>query len=181
VLLQRKDLNPNTPDAKYGRTPLWSAAGGGYERIVQLLLERDDIDPNIPDTTYNQTPLLLAAVIGHEGVVKLVLERKDINPSTPGLKYGYTPLLLATVGGHEGVVKLLSGREGLNPDIPGLSGETALELTVFWGHVRVLQLLSESNPPLHNLQSHPAITNAKYQAIFIRNSGLSSIAIHWKS
>ena len=92
-------------------------------------------------------------MIGHEGVVKLLLERKDTNPNTPELKYGYTPLLLAVVGGHEGVVKLLLGREGLNPDIPGLSGETALELAVFWGYVRVLQLLSEPNPPLHNLES----------------------------
>jgi len=55
ILLQRKDLNPNAPDTKYGGTPLPWAAEYGYDRIVRLLLEREDINPNTPDV----------AVIGH--------------------------------------------------------------------------------------------------------------------
>jgi len=81
MLLERKDINPDYPDTRYGRTPLSLAAENGYERIVKTLLEREDVNPNQPDsdTFFGQTPLSWAARTGHEGTVKMLLERKDVN------------------------------------------------------------------------------------------------------
>ena len=42
ILLQRKDINPNTADTQYDRTPLLWAAERGHEEVVKLLLERED-------------------------------------------------------------------------------------------------------------------------------------------
>ena len=90
LLLQRKDLNPNTPDAEYGQTPLQWAAQCWYARIVRSLLEREDIHPNIPDSKFGKTPLREAV---------LLLEREDINPNTLDTKSGQAPLLAAASHG----------------------------------------------------------------------------------
>ena len=78
--MERKDLNHDRADTKYGRTPLSWAAQGGHEQVVKILLERKDVNPDRADTKYGRTPLLWAAKGGHEGVVKILSERKDINP-----------------------------------------------------------------------------------------------------
>ncbi|KAG0641812.1 hypothetical protein HOY80DRAFT_953157, partial [Tuber brumale] len=56
MLLERDDINPNTTDTKYARTPLSWAVEEGHEGAVQLLPERDEINPDIPDLT-GKTPL----------------------------------------------------------------------------------------------------------------------------
>jgi len=115
-----------------------------------LLLAREDINPNTADTEHGRTPLLWAAEGGHVEVARLLLAREDINPNTADTERGRTPLLWAAVGGHDAIVKMLLEREDINPDIPGLTDETALELATSWGHVGVVQLLSEpkSSPPI---------------------------------
>ena len=46
MLLKREDVNPDQPDTKYGRAPLWWAAEKGHEGIVKMLLERRDVNPD---------------------------------------------------------------------------------------------------------------------------------------
>ncbi|PWW77184.1 ankyrin, partial [Tuber magnatum] len=107
ALLERGDINPNTADTRYGRTPLVWAAGGGHEGVVKALLERGDINPNTADTEYGRTPLSWAARGGHEGIVQLILGRDDVNPDIPDLD-GTTPLELAVSRGYTRTVELLS-------------------------------------------------------------------------
>ena len=144
ILLQRKDLNPDAADAKYGQTPLWWAAGSGHEGVVKLLLEREDINPNAADAEYGRAPLGWAARGGHEGVVKLLLEREDINPNAADTVYGRTPFLWAARGGHEGVVKLLLERGDINPSTTGtIDDQTPLSLAAGRGHQGVVKMLLE--------------------------------------
>ena len=144
MLLQRKDVNPNTADTECSRTPLWWAAERGHEGIVKLLLEREDIDPNTADAEYGRTPLLWAAMGRHQGIVRLLLEREDINPNTADTFYDRTPLLWAAERGHEDVVKLLLEREDVNLGAadPG-SGRTPLLWAVMGRHERIVKLLLE--------------------------------------
>ena len=44
ILLERSDVNPNTPDI-YGLTPLSWAAQNGHEKITQLLRDWPDFIP----------------------------------------------------------------------------------------------------------------------------------------
>jgi len=147
LLLERNDINPNTANTEYCRTPLWWAAERGHEGIVKLLLEREDINLN---TKHGRTPLWSAVMGGYEGIVKMLLERDDINPNTADTEHGRTPLEWAAEAGYEGIVKLLLEREDPNPDRLGLGGETALELATPQGHAGVVQLLSEPKPSLPN-------------------------------
>ena len=67
ALLERKEVNPNLGDTKYGRAPLWLAARSGHEGVVKILSERNDVNPNQADAEYGATPLLCATEHGHEG------------------------------------------------------------------------------------------------------------------
>ena len=58
LLLQREDVNPDTPDAVYDQTPLSWAARKGHEGMVKQLLEREGVNPDIPDTEDGGTPLM---------------------------------------------------------------------------------------------------------------------------
>ena len=145
LLLERPDVNPDTPDTTYGRTPLSWATEYGHEGIVKLLLERTDVNPDTPDTTYGRTPLSWAVEYGHEGIVKLLLERTDINPDTPDTIYGLTPLSWAACKGHGGIVRLLLVREDVNPNSFSKSGHTPLTLAAENGHIKVVDLLQLSS------------------------------------
>ena len=142
LLLERKDVNPDTPDTIDGRTPLSWAAMKGYEGIVKLLLGRKDVNPNASDTTAGQTPLSWAAAKGHEGIVKLLLERKDVNTDTPDTIDGRTPLLWAAESGYEEIVKLLLERTNHNTPATRY-GQTPLFLAARQGHEGIVKLLLE--------------------------------------
>ena len=60
-LLLAQDVDVNTTDSKYGRTPLSFAHQNGHKDIVKLLLARDDVDINTKDSLHGQTPLSWAA------------------------------------------------------------------------------------------------------------------------
>ena len=149
MLLERADINPNTADTEYGRTPLWWAAVRGHEGIIRMLLEREGVNPNTADTEDGRTPLWLAAQSGHEGIVKLLLQQDDIDPNTPDTRYCETPLLRVAQHGYEGIVKLLLEREDLNPDIPGPSSERTLDLGASHEDAGIVKILSQ------HLPSHP--------------------------
>jgi len=153
LLLEREDVNPNTPDILYGQTPLLWAARNGHEGIVRLLLRRGDVDPNIPGAKHDRTPLWWAAENGHEGVVKLLLGREGINPNGSSGS-GQTPLSLAARRGHEGIVKLLLEREDVNPNTPDAEyGRTPLSWASRNGHEGTVELLlgrGDVNPDTSN-------------------------------
>ncbi|EHK17776.1 uncharacterized protein TRIVIDRAFT_160875 [Trichoderma virens Gv29-8] len=67
-LLLAVEAVDTTSEDIHHRTPLWWAAAGGHEAIVQLLLDVDGIDPNSSDSC-NRTPLSIAAARGYEAVV----------------------------------------------------------------------------------------------------------------
>lgn len=93
LLLGCGEISFDTPDSS-GRTPLQSAAKGGYEGVVKLLLECNNIDPNLPDKD-DWIPLLIATFGGHEGVLKLLLEQEEVNLDSRD-RYDRTPLSLPT-------------------------------------------------------------------------------------
>ncbi|KAH7019699.1 ankyrin repeat-containing domain protein, partial [Ilyonectria destructans] len=67
------DRGANTEAADtLGRTPLWWAANGGHEAIVELLLDTGKVDVNARDTEYGETPLWWAAQGEHTAVVELL-------------------------------------------------------------------------------------------------------------
>jgi len=159
-LLERKDVNPDLTDTKYGRTPLSWAAEEGHEGIVKMLLERRDVNPDQPDTYFGRTPLSWAAEEGHEGIVKMLLERRDVNPDQPDTYFGRTPLSRAAENGHEGIVKLFLGRKDVNPDQPDTKyGMTPLSWAAGNGQERVVKMLMEREnvrPPIpHNVSQTP--------------------------
>jgi len=76
MLLEQSSVNPDTPDTKYGQTPLWRAAANGNEGIVKMLLQRNDVNPDKPDR-WGQTPLSSAVRNGYEGIVRMF---SSLNP-----------------------------------------------------------------------------------------------------
>ena len=142
LLLDRKDVYPDTPDTMHGQTALSWAAAKGHEGIVRLLLDQKDVNPNTLDTEYGRTPLLWAAISGNEGVVKLLLDRKDIYPNTSDREYGRTPLLWAAEKGREGIAKLLLDRKDVNPNTPDTRyGRTPLSWAAGNGHEGIVEVL----------------------------------------
>jgi len=49
ALLERCDVNSDTPGTGYNSAPLLWAAENGHEGVVRILLERKDINPDTPD------------------------------------------------------------------------------------------------------------------------------------
>ena len=142
VLLERKDVNPNTPNNEYGQTPLSWATKNGYEGVVKMLLGHNGINPDKPDTYYGQTPLSWAAENGHEGVVRMLLGRNGVNPDLAD-KWSRTPLLRATENGHEGVVRTLLERDDVNPGKADSWSRKPLSWALEKGHDRIAKLLRE--------------------------------------
>ena len=44
ALLERTDVNSDTPDTKYGSTPLLWAAENGRDKLIRILLQRNDVN-----------------------------------------------------------------------------------------------------------------------------------------
>lgn len=113
ILLGQRGVDPDKAKLQ-GQTPLWNAAWGGQEEVLQILPEGDDANPNKQDTD-DERPLYTATQRGHEEVVKVL---PDGTTSTPTSQIprseGETPLLWAAIKGCEGVVKTLFRRDDFN-------------------------------------------------------------------
>ncbi|RPA92263.1 ankyrin, partial [Choiromyces venosus 120613-1] len=145
ILLERKDVNPDTADTK-GRTPLSWAADKGYPGVVKILLERKGVNPDTADSG-GWTPLAWAAAKGREDVVKILLERKDVNPDSADTE-GRTPLMWAAESGNEQIEEMLSVREDLNPRTTDFNGEIAPSPATSKGHPAAVKLPTEHNQSL---------------------------------
>ena len=163
MLLERRDVNPDSTD-KSGRTPLSWAAGGGLEKIVRILLERNDVNPDTADEN-GRTPLSWAAEPGvpllgsseNYEVVKMLLGQSSVNPDSAD-KSGRTPLSWAAGRGYDKIVRILLERNDVDPDTTDENGRTPLSWAAglgiqLWGsglnHERVVKMLlgqSSVNP-----------------------------------
>ncbi|UKZ79311.1 hypothetical protein TrVFT333_007061 [Trichoderma virens FT-333] len=107
-LLLAVEAVDTTSEDIHHRTPLWWAAAGGHEAIVQLLLDVDGIDPNSSDSC-DRTPLSIAAARGYEAVVRLLLATDGVDLNSEGI-HSRTPTLDLRVS-----MQKISEIEGLEP------------------------------------------------------------------
>ena len=136
LLKEEVDVNIETKDETFGRTPLSYAAQGGHEAIVQQLLARGaDIEAK---DRFGQTPLSFAAQGGHEAVVQqLLAQGADIEAKA---RAGRTPLSFAAMRGHEAVVQQLLAR-GADIEAKDRAGRTPLSYAAGRGDEAVVQQL----------------------------------------
>ena len=139
ILVERSDVNPDTADALFDRTPLSFAAENGHEGVVRILLGRDNVNPDTLDEC-GRTPLSFAAENGYEGVVRIFLGRDNVNPDILD-ESGRTPLSWAARSGHEGVVRILLGRGNVNPNASDEYCRTPLSFAAENGYEGVVRIL----------------------------------------
>jgi len=49
MLLERKDINPDQADTRFGWTPLSWAAENGHKGVVKMIMQWNDVRTAIPD------------------------------------------------------------------------------------------------------------------------------------
>jgi len=119
-----------------GRTPLHSAAEGGYVDVAKMLIT-NGADINVTDN-YGVGPLHVASREGHKEVAELLIEKG----ATLDLidRADRTPVYYAAYNGHANVVALLVAK-GTNPKIPDKWGWTPVHIAAWARREEVVQLL----------------------------------------
>ena len=79
MLLEREEVNPDSADTEYGRTPLSWAARRGHKRIVKMFLELEGISLDQPDTECDQASLPSFAGKREECAVDMQFSSLDPN------------------------------------------------------------------------------------------------------
>ncbi|KAI9674067.1 MAG: hypothetical protein M1822_009562 [Bathelium mastoideum] len=138
ILKQVSSINIDTKDDD-GRTPLWLAAEGGHEAVVQQLLATEKVDVDAKDED-GRTPLWWAAKRGHKAVVRQLLATEKVDVDAKD-RDGQTPLWWAAWGGHEAVVWQLLATEKVDVDAKDEDGRTPLWWAVWGGHEAVVRQL----------------------------------------
>ncbi|KAL7949484.1 ankyrin repeat-containing domain protein [Trichoderma barbatum] len=142
-LLLENGADPDTKD-KHGATPLYLAAGLGYEAVVKLLLERG-ADPNVKKDNKSWTPLFWAASSGHEEITRLLLENgADLDATVHN---GQNALFLAISNGHAAVVNLLLER-GASLEFRDQDGQPPLSCAIKNWNEAIISLLLEKEARL---------------------------------
>jgi len=106
LLCSIDNIDVNTTNDVYGRTPLMKAAMYNNVDVVRVLLNMNNIDVNITDV-FGYTPLMYAARYNNIDVVRVLLNMNNINVNTTDV-IGYTALELATSNGYNEIVDLLN-------------------------------------------------------------------------
>lgn len=141
-LLLEHGADPDLGD-KNGETPLWIAASGGHEAMVELLLARRDVRLNSKFGVL--TPLAEAANNGHAQVVKVFLKRDDLEVDWEDEYGGTTLFRTVRSGSGEATVRLLLQRKDVNVNSVDHSGHSPLSIASARGHERMVRLLLERN------------------------------------
>jgi ankyrin repeat protein len=129
-----------------GCTPLWHAAQGGHEQVVQLLLENG---ANANTTTHRGSTPLGEAIKGrHAEIVQLLLENDGVvNTATDVVS---TPLGLAAERGYKQLVQLLI-ENGANVCGVDAVGNTPLIYAAARGHKEIVRMLVENGARVHGV------------------------------
>ncbi|GAT20835.1 ankyrin repeat protein [Aspergillus luchuensis] len=144
TLLETGDIDVESKDSEYGRTPLSWAAENGHEGVIKLLLDTGRVDIESKDSEHGRTPLSWAARYGHERVVQLLLDTRRVDVESKDLD-NQTPLSWAAEIGHEGVVKLLLDTGRVDIESKDLDNQTPLSWAAENGHEGVVKLLHRAN------------------------------------
>ena len=137
--LLKAGADPNISDIFYNRSPLHMACFHGHKDIVSLLLKAK-AKVNALDCEGN-TPLCLAAYTCHEEAIKHLLEA-GADTELENNSHGWTPIFYAVANGHLGIVKHLI-HHGASVK-RNRYGETPLDLAAHFGHIEILDTLSQA-------------------------------------
>jgi ankyrin repeat protein len=139
-LLIISNVNVDSKDNEFGRTPLSLAAIYGHPSVVQLLLTTGQVDPNSKSNS-GRTPLSYAAINRHPSVVQLLLTTGQVDPNSKS-NSGRTPLSYAAENGCEAIVQLLLFTiDQVDADPKSNSGRTPLSYAAANGRETIVQLL----------------------------------------
>lgn len=132
----------NTPDKKYGFSPLHWAVMGHQTNMVKFLLSRG-ADVNATDR-YGMTPLHEAVAFNGEGIARM-LAAQGANLQAFGIKYGVirvAPIHLAAEAGFPDLVQLfLDLGVDINLRTQGKNQVTPLHMAAAKGRADVVELL----------------------------------------
>ncbi|KGO66230.1 Nucleoside phosphorylase [Penicillium italicum] len=142
LLLDTRNVDADSMDEYFNRTPLSYATENGYEAVVKLLLDTGKININSKDRD-SRTPLLYATVNEHEAVVKLLLDTGKVDIGLED-RYSRAPLSYAAENGHEAVVKLLLDIGKADTSSKDRFSWTPLSYATKNGHEAVVQLLLDT-------------------------------------
>ena len=135
------------------RTPLWWAAFGGREAVVEFFLSQNGVNVNRRGffhtqrggQSFRETPLSIAAFQGEDKIVELLIEREDVDVNLPS-RWGDSPLVSAARRAHDTTVELLLTRKEIEVNSQGSNGDTALYWAAHHGREdTVKQLLKKEN------------------------------------
>ncbi|OKL60830.1 hypothetical protein UA08_03749 [Talaromyces atroroseus] len=140
-MLIEKDIDVETNDSQYGRTPLLWATVNNHIAMVRLLLEKG-ANTEAKDNQYGRTPLLWAVHDGHEAIVKLLLE-KGADTEVKDSQYNQTPVSMAALNGHEAIVEILLKKGANTHAEDSIYGRTLLSWAAMSGRYAVAKLLLE--------------------------------------
>ena len=129
---------PNAPD-RYGRTPIYYAAGNGHTEIVRTLSPLTE-KPNAPNFN-GYTPIHKAADCGHIEIVQILAPLTD-NPNAPN-KSGETPIYRAAWHGHTEIVKILAPLTA-NSNDSDVNGKPPIYWAAHKGIANIVKLLGPS-------------------------------------
>jgi ankyrin repeat protein len=136
-LLIKKGADPNASN-QYGAPVLITAAGSGYDTVVNKLLEKGAKINARFERYDNVTALMLAAQDGHTSTVDVLLKKgADVNAET---STGDTALIAASAKGHLHIVKQLLAN-GANINVRSETGYTALFIAISENDVKLVELL----------------------------------------
>ena len=142
LLLERNDVNPDSPDRR-GRAPCFWAIEYYHIEVLEILLKRHDVNPGRADDE-GWTPLSWASDHDYEEAVEMLLERNNVNPATAsGL--GQAPSPVAAGGGYVGTARMAPRRSDVPSNLGNVDVQPQLSWDSMFGHGEIVDMSSEQN------------------------------------